>query len=85
MRGRTLYVIPFCMGPLDAEMPMFGVELTDSPYVVISMRIMARKGAAVLQRLEELDADFIPCLDSVGAPCTSSRSAWARSMQRCRC
>jgi phosphoenolpyruvate carboxykinase (GTP) len=68
MRGRTLYVIPFVMGHLDSDSPMFGVELTDSAYVVTSMRIMARMGTNVLRRIEDLDADFVPCLHSVGAP-----------------
>jgi len=68
MRGRTLYVIPFVMGHLESDSPMFGVELTDSAYVVTSMRIMARMGTKVLRRIEELDADFVPCLHSVGAP-----------------
>jgi phosphoenolpyruvate carboxykinase (GTP) len=67
MRGRTMYVIPFCMGTLDAENPMFGVELTDSAYVAVSMRIMARMGAAVLERMGD-DATFVPCLHSVGRP-----------------
>ena len=67
MRGRTLYVIPFCMGSLDAEQPMFGVEITDSTYVVASMRIMARMGAAVLERMGE-DAPFVAALHSIGAP-----------------
>jgi phosphoenolpyruvate carboxykinase (GTP) len=67
MRGRTLYVIPFCMGSLEAEQPMFGVEITDSPYVVASMRIMARMGSAVLERMGD-DAPFVPALHSIGAP-----------------
>ncbi|MHA7263177.1 phosphoenolpyruvate carboxykinase (GTP) [Arthrobacter sp. TMN-37] len=68
MRGRTMYVIPFVMGHLDAEDPKFGVEITDSAYVVASMRIMARIGTDVLNRMEELDADFVPALHSLGAP-----------------
>jgi phosphoenolpyruvate carboxykinase (GTP) len=67
MKGRTMYVIPFVMGHLDAEHPMFGVEITDSPYVVVSMRIMARIGAKVLEAFGE-DAAFVPALHSVGAP-----------------
>ncbi len=68
MQGRTMYVIPFVMGHLDAEHPMFGVEITDSAYVVASMTVMARVGAEVLSRIEELDADYVPALHSFGAP-----------------
>ena len=68
MRGRTMYVIPFVMGHLNAEDPKFGVEITDSAYVAASMRIMAHTGSDVLARMVELDADFVPALHSVGAP-----------------
>ncbi|MEU7875808.1 phosphoenolpyruvate carboxykinase (GTP) [Dactylosporangium sp. NPDC049140] len=70
MAGRTMYVIPFCMGPLDAEDPKFGVQLTDSAYVAASMRIMTRMGWPVLDLMDVMgeDADFVPCLHSVGAP-----------------
>ncbi|MFJ7751600.1 phosphoenolpyruvate carboxykinase (GTP) [Arthrobacter sp. NPDC097144] len=68
MRGRTMYVIPFVMGHLEAEDPKFGVEITDSAYVVASMRIMARIGTDVLRKMEELDAFFVPAMHSVGAP-----------------
>ena len=55
MKGRTMYVIPFVMGHLNAENPMFGVEITDSEYVVVSMRVMSRTGVNVLRRMEELE------------------------------
>ena len=68
MRGRTMYVIPFVMGHLDAEDPKFGVEITDSAYVVASMRIMANIGTAVLDKITETNAFFVPALHSLGAP-----------------
>ncbi|MDT7628648.1 MAG: phosphoenolpyruvate carboxykinase [Pseudonocardiales bacterium] len=69
MRGRTMYVVPFCMGPTDAEQPMLGVEITDSEYVVASMRIMTRMGASVLPLFDGPAGDkFVPCLHTVGAP-----------------
>jgi phosphoenolpyruvate carboxykinase (GTP) len=67
MRGRTMYVIPYCMGPLTAERPQLGVEITDSPYVVASMHIMTRMGSGAL-KLFGTDTAFVSGLHSVGAP-----------------
>ncbi|WOP19156.1 phosphoenolpyruvate carboxykinase (GTP) [Raineyella sp. LH-20] len=69
MHGRTMYVIPFCMGPIDAEDPKFGVEISDSAYVAMSMRIMTRMGTAPLEAMTAGgDKEFVPCLHSVGFP-----------------
>ena len=78
MRGRTLYVVPFCMGPIDSDDPKIGIEITDSEYVVISMKIMTRMGAQVVPLLDAAGDRWVKALHSIGAPLAEGQAdvAW---------
>ena len=78
MRGRTMYVLPFSMGPVGSPMSQIGVQLTDSPYVVVSMRIMARIGRPVIAEIDKGEKRVVPCMHTVGAPLSPGQKdvAW---------
>jgi len=73
MKGRTMYVLPFSMGPVGGPMSQIGVQLTDSPYAVVNMRIMARIGVEVFKEIDKGDKRVVPCVHSVGAPLSAGQ------------
>lgn len=84
MKGRTLYVLPFMMGPIGSPMSQIGVELTDSPYVVVNMRIMARIGLPVYAEIDRGEKRVVPCIHSVGAPLSKGQKdvSWPCNIEK---
>ncbi len=84
MRGRTMYVLPFSMGPIGSPMSQIGVQLTDSPYVVVNMRIMARIGLPIYAEIDKDAKRVVPCMHSVGAPLAPGQKdvAWPCSQEK---
>ena len=82
MRGRTMYVLAFSMGPVGSPMSRIGVQLTDSPYVVVNMRIMTRIGLPVLAEIDKDTKRVVPCMHSVGVPLAPGAKGRSMALQR---